>query len=94
MVSVCGYARISASNQDLTILRDALMPAGCSIIREDKTSGTSATEWTKLRTLLNFIRKGDSLSITCANRLAALSGTSRSSSRALKARGANLRCTE
>lgn len=94
MASLYGYARVSSSGQDLTIQRDALAAAGCSIIREEKKSGTSATDRTVLRTLLDFIRKGDSLVVTRIDRLARSIGDLQVIITELKAKGANLRCTE
>ena len=36
-----GYARVSSTDQDLTIQRERLMAAGSDIIRTEKVSGTS-----------------------------------------------------
>jgi DNA invertase Pin-like site-specific DNA recombinase len=40
---VYGYARVSSTDQDLAIQREALRAAGCDVIREEKVSGTSRT---------------------------------------------------
>jgi DNA invertase Pin-like site-specific DNA recombinase len=57
--------------QDLTIQGEALTAAGCTIIREEKRSGTSR-EGQELETLLAFLRKGDVLMVTRIDRLAPL----------------------
>lgn len=56
-----GYARVSTADQDLTVQREALKAAGCEIIREEKISGTSRQGRKELQTLLEFLRKGDTL---------------------------------
>lgn len=94
MTSLYGYARVSTTDQDLTVQRDALTAAGCSIIREEKKSGTSASGRTELRTLLDFIRKGDSLVVTRIDRLARSIGDLQVIMAELKVKGATLRCTE
>lgn len=65
-----GYARVSTTDQDLTIQREALAKAGCDMIREEKASGTSLAGRTELQTLLDFMREGDTLVITRIDRLA------------------------
>ena len=41
-MTVYGYARVSTTDQDLTVQKEALKNAGCEIIRSEKVSGTSA----------------------------------------------------
>jgi DNA invertase Pin-like site-specific DNA recombinase len=65
-----GYARVSAVDQDLAIQRDALRKAGCSTIRAEKASGTSRKGRSELETLMEFLRKGDTLVVTRIDRLA------------------------
>jgi DNA invertase Pin-like site-specific DNA recombinase len=64
-----GYARVSTSDQDLTIQREALQKAGCHIIREDKASGTKRDGRDGLRTVLDFLREGDTLVVLRLDRL-------------------------
>ena len=65
-----GYARISTSDQDLEIQKNALLSAGCKVVREEKVSGTSLKGRSELRTLLEFLRPGDELVVTRIDRLA------------------------
>lgn len=65
-----GYARVSTSEQDLTIQRESLLKAGCEVIREEKQSGTSLDKRSQLQTLLEFVRAGDTLVVTRIDRLA------------------------
>ncbi len=94
MSTLYGYARVSTTDQDLTIQRAALAAAGCSIIREEMKSGTTAAGRAELRTLLDFIRKGDSLVVTRIDRLARSIADLQAIMAELKAKGAALRCTE
>lgn len=65
-----GYARVSSTQQDLTIQREALKAAGCEVIREEKVSGTSRKGRQELETLLEFVRPGDVVVVTRLDRLA------------------------
>lgn len=67
---IFGYARVSATDQDLSIQREALRKAGAKTIREEKKSGTSRKGRTELQTLMDFMRKGDILLVTRIDRLA------------------------
>ena len=65
-----GYARVSTTDQDLTIQIDALKKVGCETIRQEKISGTSIQGRDELNILLEFLREGDELVITRIDRLA------------------------
>ena len=65
-----GYARVSTTDQDLTIQVEALTKAGCETIRQEKVSGTSVQGRDELNTLLEFLRDGDELVVTRVDRLA------------------------
>jgi len=65
-----GYARVSTTDQDLTIQIDALKAVGCETIRKEKVSGTSIQGRNELNTLLEFLREGDELVVTRIDRLA------------------------
>jgi DNA invertase Pin-like site-specific DNA recombinase len=79
-----GYARVSTTDQDLSIQESALRGAGCNVIWAEKLSGTSTNGTEELATLLQFIRKGDSL----VDRLARSIGDLQDIVRTLKAKGA------
>jgi DNA invertase Pin-like site-specific DNA recombinase len=64
-----GYARVSTTDQDLSIQRAALEKAGCDIIRQDKASGTKRDGRNGLRDVLEFLREGDTLVVLRLDRL-------------------------
>jgi DNA invertase Pin-like site-specific DNA recombinase len=78
----------------LTIQIDALKAAGCEVIRPEKASGTTTQGRAELKTVLDFLRKGDTLVVTRIDRLARSIGDLQDIVRAVKARGASLRATE
>jgi len=69
-MAIYGYARVSTTDQSLTIQEEALKAAGCEIIRSEKVSGTSTQGREELLNLLDFLRDGDELVITRIDRLA------------------------
>lgn len=64
------YARVSSSDQDFMLQEQALRAAGCDVVRAEKVSGTSRAGRAELQTLLDFLRRGDTLVITRIDRLA------------------------
>ena len=56
-MTVIGYARVSTTDQDLSIQEAALKAAGCDVIRAEKRSGTTTEGREELRTVLDFLRK-------------------------------------
>ena len=89
-----GYARVSTTDQDLTLQREALTAAGCTVIREEKGTGTTRSGRTELATILDVIRAGDVLVVTRIDRLARSIGDLQDVVRTLKAKGADLKATE
>jgi DNA invertase Pin-like site-specific DNA recombinase len=53
MSTVFGYARVSTTDQDLSIQLAALKAAGCTTIRKEKRSATSMQGRQELKTLLD-----------------------------------------
>ncbi len=60
-MTTIGYARVSTIDQDLSIQEAALKAAGCEIVRAEKRSGTTTNGRQELKTILEFIGKGDVL---------------------------------
>src|SRR5450631_1670888 len=93
-MTTIGYARVSTADQDLNIQIAALKREGCTTIRSEKRSGTSTANREELRTVLDFLRKGDVLMVTRIDRLARSIGDLQDIVRAVKAKGATLKATE
>ena len=93
-MSVVGYARVSTTDQDLEIQLAALKATGCDVIRSEKVSGTSTQGRTELRTILDFVRKGDVLTVTRIDRLARSIADLAAIVRELESRGAALKAIE
>ena len=91
---VIGYARVSTTDQNLELQENALRAAGCEIIRSEKRSGTTTAGRDELRTVLDFLRKGDVLTVTRIDRLARSIGDLQDIVRAVKAKGASLKAIE
>jgi len=64
--------------------------AGCKVIRAEKRSGTTTAGREELRTVLDFLRKGDVLMVTRIDCLARSIGDLQDIVRTIKARGASL----
>lgn len=94
MARTYGYARVSTTDQDLTVQRDALMAAGCEVIREEKASGTTTDGRTELATLLEYLQPGDTLVVTRLDRLARSVRDLQNIVHDLKGRKVSLRATE
>src|SRR5712671_136602 len=93
-MTIIGYARVSTTDQDLSIQEAALRAAGCEAIRAEKRSGTTTQGREELRIVLDFLRPGDVLMVTRIDRLARSIGDLQDIVRTVKARGASLRATE
>lgn len=91
---VYGYARVSSTDQDLSIQETALRAAGCDPIRSEKRSGTTTENRTELRTLIDFARRGDTIVVTRIDRLARSIADLAGIVRELETKGVALRATE
>jgi DNA invertase Pin-like site-specific DNA recombinase len=85
---------VGTTDQDLSIQETALRPAGCGVIRAEKRSGTTTAGREQLRTVLDFLHKGDVLMVTRIDRLARNIGDLQDIVRAVRAKGATLKATE
>jgi DNA invertase Pin-like site-specific DNA recombinase len=88
------YARVSTTDQDLSIQEAALTAGGCRVIRGEKRGGTTTEGREALRTVLEFLRAGDVLMVTRIGRLARSIGDLQDIVRTVRARGAVLKATE
>jgi DNA invertase Pin-like site-specific DNA recombinase len=93
-MAIYGYARVSTDEQDLSIQREALTKAGCTIVREEKQSGSSREGRGELETTLAFLREGDVLMVTRIDRLARSMKDLQDIVYDLKKRGIGLKATE
>jgi DNA invertase Pin-like site-specific DNA recombinase len=93
-MTIIGYARVSTTDQDLSIQKAALKAAGCDVIRAEKRSGTTTQGRDELKTVLDFLRTGDVLMVTRIDRLARSIGDLQDIVRAMRSRGAVLKATE
>lgn len=93
-MTVIGYARVSTTDQNLELQETTLRAAGCDLIRSEKRSGTTTAGREELRTVLDFLRAGDTLMVTRIDRLARSVGDLQDIVRTVKARGASLKATE
>jgi len=89
-----GYARVSSTDQDLTIQKEALLAAGCDNIRSEKAAGASRNGRPELNTLMEFMRDGDVLVVTRIDRLARSIRDLQNIVHELKDKGVALRATE
>ena len=89
-----GYALVSTIDQDLTIQRAVLKAAGCTVVCEEKASGTRRAGQAELEMRLAFQRPGDTLVVTRIDRLARSMKDLQDIVYDLKKRGVMLRATE
>lgn len=89
-MAIYGYSRVSSTSQDTDAQSERLTLAGCTLVREEKVSGTSRAGRTELDTLLAFLRAGDTLMVTKVDRLARSVGDLQYIVRTIKERGAKL----
>lgn len=89
-----GYARVSSVDQNLDAQVEKLKEAGCETVRSEKVSGTSRKGRTELETLMEFLRKGDTLMVTRIDRLARSTRDLANIVHELEERGVRLKATE
>ncbi|MBU0737047.1 MAG: recombinase family protein [Alphaproteobacteria bacterium] len=93
-MAIYGYARVSTIDQYLAIQEAALKAAGCTVIQEEKKSGSTKHDRKELNTLLEFMRDGDNLVVTRVDRLARSVGDLQEIVRLLKQKRVTLKATE
>lgn len=93
-MTLYGYARVSTTDQDLSLQEAALRAAGCQVIRAEKKTGTSRAGRSELDILLQFLRPGDTLVITRIDRLARSLKDLQDIVHELKAKGVTLKAID
>ncbi|MBJ7542246.1 recombinase family protein [Rhodomicrobium udaipurense] len=91
---IFGYARVSTTDQDLSIQQAALEAAGCLKIFSEKKSGTRRDGRTELQVLLECVREGDIVVVTRIDRLARSVKDLQDIVLELREKGVALRATE
>ena len=93
-MTLYGYARVSTTDQDLSLQEASLRAAGCQVVRSEKKTGTQREGRAELHILMQFLRAGDTLVITRIDRLARSLKDLQDIVHELKAKGVTLRATE
>jgi DNA invertase Pin-like site-specific DNA recombinase len=88
-----GYARVSTTDQDLTVQLEALSRAGCEKVFAEKKTGTNAQR-EQLTQAMEFVRDGDVLLVTRLDRFARSSVDLHNLVQTLANKGVGFRCTE
>lgn len=94
MNTIYGYARVSSTDQDLTIQEAALRAAGATIIKSEKKSGTTTKGRDVLATLIEFAHEGDTIIVTRIDRLARSIADLSRIVETLEKKGVHLKATE
>lgn len=93
-MTVYGYARVSTTDQDLSLQESLLQAAGCDLIRSEIASGSSRRGRVELELLLEFMQESDTLVVTRVDRLARSIKDLQDIVFLLKGRGIALKATE
>ena len=91
-MTLVAYARVSSTDQDLSIQREQLLAAGAERIFEEKRSGTTTDGRDELKACIEWCRNGDVLMVTRLDRLARSTMDMLATLKTLEARGVALRC--
>jgi DNA invertase Pin-like site-specific DNA recombinase len=70
VMTAVGYARVSSIGQSLDVQVEQLRAAGCERIFQEKKSGTTTAGREALQRALEYVREGDTFTITRLDRLA------------------------
>jgi DNA invertase Pin-like site-specific DNA recombinase len=91
---IFGYARVSTTDQDLSIQQAALEASGCLKIFAEKKSGTRRDGRTELQVLMECVREGDTVVVMRIDRLARSMKDLQDIVHELKGKGVALKATE
>lgn len=89
-----GYARTSTVEQNLDAQIAALKEAGCGMVRQEQRSGATLEGRPELKTILDFIHRGETLVVTRIDRLARSLSDLQTIVAHLKSKEAHLAATE
>jgi DNA invertase Pin-like site-specific DNA recombinase len=89
-----GYARVSTADQKLKVQKTALERDGCTIVFEEKRTGTKRTDREQLELALKVLTKGDTLVVTRLDRLGRSMRDLANIVHEIEQTGANLRVIE
>ncbi len=87
-----GYARVSTTDQDLTVQLDALAASGCERVFSEKRSGRRVDDRQGLAEVMEFVRRGDTLLVTRLDRFARSTQDLHNLLAKLDAKGVGFRC--
>lgn len=86
-----GYARVSSTDQDTAIQRERLSAAGCTVVLEEKITGTKRLGREKLDVALQILSPGDQLVVVRLDRLGRSMRDLANIAEELKQKGAHLK---
>jgi len=89
--SKIGYCRVSTTQQNMTAQLELLHKAGCQEIFKEKLSGSTVAR-PELQKLLDYIRKGDTVTVTKLDRLARSTKDLLNIAEEIKKKGADFEC--
>lgn len=93
-MAMVGYARVSTLEQDYNLQIDALKAVGCDKVFAEKKSAGSTKGRTKLEECLDYLREGDTLTVTRIDRLARSLRDLQNLVHDLQSKGIELKVTE
>jgi DNA invertase Pin-like site-specific DNA recombinase len=91
---ICGYARVSTSDQSLAVQLQTLRRAGAEVIREEKRSGKTRNGRPELAALLAALRAGDTVMVTKLDRIGRSLRDLANIAHEIESAGANLKVLE
>ncbi|QDL90842.1 recombinase family protein [Paroceanicella profunda] len=89
-----GYARVSTTDQDVSLQVERLKAAGCEVVRAEQVTGTKRDGRSELETVLAFLRAGDELVVTKVDRLARSIGDLQQIVQELRQKGVTLKALD
>lgn len=94
MSLMCGYARVSTTDQSLDVQIEQLTAAGCTKIFSEKLSGATVNGRAELEKALEYVREGDVFVVTRLDRVARSIIDLRAILERLKAKGVGFRALQ